>query len=50
MEMGAALIRKYTGEIPWTYFAYVASEGMMGIAVAPNQFDYLLLPEAGFLE
>lgn len=49
-EARERLLRKYIGKIPLHYFAYVASECMMGIADRPECEEYRLFSEHGFYE
>lgn len=46
-----SLLKKYAGGVPIHYYAYAASEGVMGVGYGLNREDaYILIPEAGFFE
>ena len=43
-------LRRYLGKTPIYYFAYVASECHMGVALRPEECRYVMLPENAFYE
>lgn len=43
-------LRRYLGKVPIYYFAYVASECHMGVALCPEDCRYVMLPENAFYE
>ncbi len=43
-------LRRYLGDVPVYYFAYVASECHMGVALRPEECRYVMLPESAFYE
>ena len=43
-------LRRYLGKTPVYYFAYVASECHMGVALRPEECRYVMLPENAFYE
>lgn len=43
-------LRRYLGSVPLHYFSYVASECHIGVAVFPEDFSFVLLPESAFFE
>ncbi len=46
----AEKMRRYSGDIPFLYSVYAASESLMGVAVEMEQGEYVLLPQSGFYE
>ena len=44
------LLRFYLGEVPVSYFSYVASECHMGVAAAPEDCSFIMLPQSAFYE
>ena len=43
-------LRRYLGRVPVYYFAYVASECHMGVALQKEDCRYVMLPESAFYE
>ena len=44
------MIRRYLGTVPVYYFSYVASECHMGVAMQPEDYRFVMLPESAFYE
>ena len=44
------MVKRYLGEVPVYYFSYVASECHMGVAMQPEDYRYVMLPESAFYE
>lgn len=45
-----ALLREFTGSIPWHYFIYGSSECLSAYAVGLENFYYTFMPDSGFFE
>ena len=43
-------LRRFLGKTPVYYFSYVASECHMGVALRPEEWRYVMLPESAFYE
>ncbi len=45
-----AALRRYLGDVPLHYFAYAASECMMGITTELESMENILMPRSGYFE
>ena len=49
-ESQEAEIRRYIGDLPIVYFSYAASECLLAVPLAPDSYEYALLPRSAFYE
>ncbi len=43
-------LRRYLGDIPFCYYSYACSECNIGVPMALESYEYVLLPRCGFFE